>query len=275
MKKIVCILLMMLALAACKEKSHEELAKEAIQDRDRNACLMEADAAISEKPIGAYYLLKASCYALPDQDHGVYPVRDRDEALSLIIKALDDDPSLRQQAEEVWTSVSGFITAVEDSAGSSLQQAIDTRESFTLTAENFWLDAYPGTHPSDKYETENITLENGNEIYYYAYLDELGRIYWQTHGYWTSGHNYVCETYTYSVFDHDYFPCVRKDYTFTNDEKYLGVSPKGKMEDGYLQTDYVNVFEYDEEGKIVKEYAYIYENGQISKTDTIIDGAPF
>ncbi|MBR6233692.1 MAG: hypothetical protein IKQ98_07725, partial [Erysipelotrichaceae bacterium] len=71
-----------------------------------------------------------------------------------------------------------------------------------------------------------------------------------------------------------YFPCVRKDYTFTNNEKYLGVSPKGKMEDGYLQTDYVNVFEYDEEGKIVKEYAYVYENGQISKTDKV-DGAPF
>ena len=82
MKKIVCILLMMLALAACKEKSHEELAKEAIRNRDRNACLMEADAAISEKPIGAYYLLKASCYALPDEDHSVYPARDRDEAFS-------------------------------------------------------------------------------------------------------------------------------------------------------------------------------------------------
>ena len=47
------------------------------------------------------------------------------------------------------------------------------------------------------------------------------------------------------------------------------------MEDGYLQTDYVNVFEYDEEGKIVKEYAYIYENGQIRKADAAIDGAPF
>ncbi len=276
MKKILYVLILLLVFAGCaKEKTHEELAKEALKARDRKACLMEADAALQEAPVGAYYLLKASCYAAPGEGFTVEPARDRDEVLSLIIKALDDDPSLRGQAEEVWTSVNGLLTAIEDSSSSSLQEMIDKRESFIVKKENFWLDAYPGTHPSDKYETENITLDNGNEIYYYAYLDELGRVYWQTHGYWTSGHNYVCESYTYSLFDHDYFPCVRKDYTFTNDENYLELSPKGRLEDGYIQTNFINVFEYDEEGKIVKEYAYVYENGQIKTVDQIIEGAPF
>ena len=274
MKKIVCILVVLLVFAGCaKEKTHEELVKEALSSRDRTACLMESDEMLKESENARGYILKASCFSIPGEGFTVNPLKDRDEAYSLIKTALEKDPSLQEEADEVFTNVNTFLNTIEDIGTYTLKEMSEKEESFKVSAENFWLDELPSSHSSEKHESENIETEEGNEIYHFVYYDDLGRAYWQTHGYWTKGHNYVCEDYTYSVFDHDYFPCTRKDYTYGNDESYREFAPHGLGD--YIQYNDINVYEYDENGEIVNSYSYIYENGQITKADQPKDHTPF
>ncbi|MBP1530102.1 MAG: hypothetical protein ILA55_06385, partial [Erysipelotrichaceae bacterium] len=50
MKKFIVIIFVLLCICGCqKEKSHEDLALEAIKARDRDACLLESDEAMKEK----------------------------------------------------------------------------------------------------------------------------------------------------------------------------------------------------------------------------------
>ena len=96
-----------------------------------------------------------------------------------------------------------------------------------------------------------------------------------TEAFWSSGHNYISEFYTYSYFDHDYFPCIRQDYIFTNDASFLEKAASGEIKNGMVQANIINMADYDENGKIVKEYAYVLEDGIKTYVDHFVDYAPF
>lgn len=280
MKKFIVIIFVLLCICGCqKEKSHEDLALEAIKARDRDACLLESDEAMKENGVDAKTLiLKASCYSAPGENFTLQPVKDRDDAFALIQQALEMEPGneeVKQKAEETWSLIDQFYSAIEGMGSCSLKQMQEKQEEFEVQEKDFALEEVPASKTGSNSRSENITMDNGNEWYYFTYLDDLGRQVWKTEAFWSSGHNYISEFYTYSYFDHDYFPCIRQDYIFTNDASFLEKTASGEIKNGMVQANIINMADYDENGKIVKEYAYVLEDGIKTYVDHFVDYAPF
>ena len=171
MKKFIVIIFVLLCICGCqKEKSHEDLALEAIKARDRDACLLESDEAMKENGVDAKTLiLKASCYSAPGENFTLQPVKDRDDAFALIQQALEMEPGneeVKQKAEEAWTLIDQFYSAIEGMGSCSLKQMQEKQVEFEVQEKDFALEEVPASKTGSNSRSENRSfLEQRPQLY--------------------------------------------------------------------------------------------------------------
>ncbi len=286
MKKIILVLLILM-ICGCtgKEKTLEEQILESKENLDREACLLLAVNALQETPDDPeLYILKASCYAIVSAEEGIEPVYVRDQAFSLLQDALELDPDntdLKEKIDDTWIEVSSSLSVIENLEDISFDEKKKREDAFRISKDNFWVEKEPPIDHQPPYFENNdgdIDIGGGKEMYYFTYFhdEEHERPYWTNRMYWENGHQYVAIYYIYPIYDHDYYPCTRKDIVLTDNRKYFSYAPHtiaGKPE--FVQANSINVYEYDKNGDIVSSYAYVYENDQLTRLDHTVDYSPF
>lgn len=301
-KKNLLMALMLMMLCGCSQaaKSSSELIEEDIRNSDREACFIHAQEAANEGLDEAEAkILMASCYMAPVKDGSsikVTPVDDQESVLILLSDALASDPDnedIKAKAEEVWENVRKIYDAFDDSIRldwPSFGDAYAERERFKVTAENFWIsDYYEQVELVTKVNGSNISRQEGGETtdgggYLYTrnlIYDKLDRqicdwsCYYAYQAIDENGSN-LGDYYTISIYDHDRFTCKRKDIITSSKKRYEGMSPYGIiMMSKYRQTNFINMFEYDANGQIVKSYAYVMEDGTLTYQDEAVEYGAF
>lgn len=289
MKKCIIALLVLMMICGCseKEKSLADQVMDFIKDSDREGCLLLMDAALKEASDNPeLYVLKARCYSAPDIENGISPVVCRDSAFALLNEALyldPENPELKEKIDEAWLMVNETINVFETTEklpDKSFDEVKKEEDDFKVTAENFWVNKEPPIdHTTPYFENNdgNISIGGDREMYFFTYFhdEEHRRPYWSTRMYWQGNHDYVNVFYYYSVYNHDYYPCIRKDIVISDMKKYFDYAPHAiEGEPEMVQANSINIYEYDKDGNIVKSYAYVYDGG-LTLQDHIVDYSPF